>query len=54
MEVLSLAGRDNFEKLHLRPTLEAGLVEMTIPDKRNSRLQRYRLTPKGQTKLKSE
>lgn len=48
MKELGLAGRDNFRKLYLAPALEAGLVEMTIPDKPSSRLQKYRLTPKGQ------
>ena len=47
MEKLSLKGRDNFEKLYLAPALEAGLVERTIPDKPNSRLQQYRLTDKA-------
>lgn len=31
--------------------LERGLVEQTIPDKPNSRLQRYRLTERGRTAL---
>ena len=48
MESLKLVGRDNFETLYLRPALEQGLIEMTVPDKPNSRLQKYRLTTKGQ------
>ncbi|MCB8747517.1 hypothetical protein LHU53_11430 [Rhodoferax sp. U2-2l] len=52
MEKLNLKGRDNFEKLYLAPALEAGLVERTIPDKPNSRLQKYRLTEQGRGVLK--
>lgn len=52
MEKLSLKGRDNFEKLYLAPALEAGFIERTIPDKPNSRLQKYRLTDKGRSVLK--
>lgn len=47
MAVLGLSGRDNFEKLYLRPVLDEGLLEMTVPDKPNSRLQKYRLTQNG-------
>jgi hypothetical protein len=47
MGKLSLKGRDNFEKLYLAPALSAGLIERTIPDKPNSRLQQYRLTVLG-------
>ncbi len=47
MEEMGLTGRDNFEKLYLRPALDAGFIEMTLPEKPNSRLQKYRLTAKG-------
>ncbi len=48
---LSLKGRANFEDRYLKPSLETGMVELTIPDKPDSRLQRYRLTAKGQAWL---
>jgi ATP-dependent DNA helicase RecG len=44
---LNLKGRANFENRYLRPALAAGLIEMTIPSKPNSRFQRYRLTDAG-------
>ncbi|WP_419555553.1 Fic family protein [Serratia symbiotica] len=31
----------------MQPALNAGWIEMTLPDKLNSRLQRYRLTAAG-------
>lgn len=34
-------------KRHLKPLLDAGLLEMTVPEKPNSRLQKYRITPAG-------
>lgn len=48
---LSLKGEANFRDLYLTPALEAGYIEMTIPEKPNSRLQKYRLTDKGMTLL---
>ena len=50
---LHLSSQENFRKLYLLPALQNGLVEMTIPDKPNSRLQKYRLTAKGKAVLAS-
>ena len=38
-------------KRHIQPLIADGWLEMTIPDKPNSRLQKYRLTPKGRSLL---
>lgn len=46
-EKLNLANREHFRKGYLVPALESGLIERTIPDKPNSRLQKYRLTEQG-------
>lgn len=35
----------------MKPALAEELIEMTIPDKPNSRLQKYRLTDKGREYL---
>ena len=42
MEELNLNHRASFRLHYLAPALEQGLVERTIPDKPNSRLQKYR------------
>ena len=46
-EKLGLKNAEHFRKHYLIPVLEGGFVEMTIPDKPQSRLQRYRLTRLG-------
>ena len=47
-DALGLTNREHFRKTYLVPALELGVIEMTLPDKPNSRSQRYRLTPLGQ------
>ncbi len=51
--VLDLKGRANFEERYLKPALSQGLVEMTIPNKPKSRMQRHRLIDAGKHLLKS-
>ena len=48
---LGLLDRKSFRERYLQPALADGLIAMTIPDKPNSRLQKYRLTAKGQWHL---
>ncbi len=45
--IMGLSDRKSFRARYLKPALTDGLIEMTIPDKPNSRLQKYRLTDKG-------
>lgn len=42
MQRLSLLHKPTFRKNYLNPAIEQGLIERTIPDKPNSRNQRYR------------
>lgn len=51
---LGLKGLANFRDRYLGPALEAGLVEMTIPEKPRSRKQKYRLTAEGKEVLSSD
>lgn len=41
MEKLELKSREGFRRNYLKPALELNLVSMTIPDKPNSKNQRY-------------
>jgi len=50
-EALGLKDDEHFRKAYLLPALEAGLVEMTIPDKPRSSKQKYRLTDKGRQRV---
>jgi hypothetical protein len=53
-EALFLKARDNFENRYLKPAVEAGMIELTLPGKPNSRLQKYRLTDKGRAWLAAQ
>jgi hypothetical protein len=44
---LGLKDEKHFRTAYQQPAIAQGLIEMTIPDKPNSRLQKYRITPKG-------
>ena len=46
-ELLSIKNRDYFRTDYLNPAINNGYIELTIPDKPNSRNQKYRLTAKG-------
>ena len=50
-KALGLQDRKSFRALYLAPALAAGLIEMTIPEKPNSRLQKYRLAGLGRVWL---
>ncbi|MBD3243738.1 MAG: hypothetical protein GF331_24315 [Chitinivibrionales bacterium] len=47
MKSLRRTHRPSFREHYLHPALRAGLIEMTVPDRPRSRLQRYRLTGRG-------
>ena len=53
-QALGLKHEEHFRKAYLLPALGTGLIEMTIPDKPRSRMQKYRLTEIGKKFLKAE
>ncbi len=48
---LGLKDRTHVRQTYIDPALTAGLIEYTIPDHPNSRLQKYRLTDQGRAVL---
>ena len=44
---MGLTDRTKFRRKYIHPLLEAGILELTIPEKPNSQNQKYRLTAKG-------
>ena len=53
MAALGLHDEKHFRQSYQRAASAKGLIEMTLPDKPNSRLQKYRLTAKGRALLTS-
>jgi len=47
MTMLGRSDRTKFRSQVLNPLIEAGFIEMTIPDKPQSSKQKYRLSDKG-------
>jgi len=50
---LKLKNRRRMRENYIAPALKTRLIEYTIPDKPNSRLQKYRLTDKGREMVKA-
>lgn len=46
-QILGLKDEKHFRTAYQQPAIAAGLIEMTVPYKPNSRLQKYKITPKG-------
>jgi hypothetical protein len=51
---LSLSDPKHFRQFYLQSAINSGLIEMTVPGKPQSRLQKYRLTPAGKRYLPSK
>jgi ATP-dependent DNA helicase RecG len=51
MSALNLKDRMHFQEHYQQTAIAQGLIEMTLPDKPTSRLQKYRLTAAGQALL---
>lgn len=47
MALLGLRDEKHFREHYLQAGIAAGVLEMTLPDKPSSRLQKYRLTAAG-------
>ena len=46
-QALNMSSKKNVLSRHIKPSLESGLIEMTISDKPQSSKQQYRLTELG-------
>jgi Fic family protein len=51
---IGLSGDSRAFRRHIEPILAEGYIEMTVPDKPNSKLQKYRLTVRGENTIKPD
>jgi ATP-dependent DNA helicase RecG len=54
IKVMNWTDRTKFRRRFLTPLVEQRLIEMTVPDKPNSRLQKYVITKKGKEFLETD
>ena len=54
MSALDLRDKKHFRQHYQQAALALGLIEMTVPDKPNSRLQKYRLSAAGKARLQEK
>ena len=47
MSFMDVTDRTKFRRKYIHPLLKAGILEQTVPDKPNSRNQKYQLTAIG-------
>ncbi len=45
--IIGIKHRTYFRNTYLKPSLDEGYIEFTLPNEKQSKLQRYRLTAKG-------
>lgn len=50
--VLNMSGDTRAFRRYIEPLLSGGYIEMTVLDKPNSKLQKYRLTDKGKAAIR--
>jgi ATP-dependent DNA helicase RecG len=52
LSFLEFINQTEILQINIKPLIDYGIIELTTPDKPNSRLQKYRLTEKGRKLIK--